>query len=354
VKRAVGIVITTLQRWAERATPRRWRTLRQFVPVYMKELAVNKCVDVARIMTALNRHILPMLGDRRLRSLKREDGIDYIAHRRDEGAAEGTIEREWAVLMRVLNLAVQNEDLDKNRLESVPSPKGARREQTWSVEDLDAMRETVAKGRNRRDREARADVVRMLDVAVNTGLRLARVLGIERQACVIEADGWWLTLPSARTKTKGNPRLIPLNGPAVDALGLEKADQPAGRVFSRWKNGYSFRAVWNRMRKDAGLQGKDLRFHDLRGTFSTLLQDLGFAEEIRGRFLGHAESMTGSYSHGGRGHMREAVTRLEALLRGNVRRLVLSGENRNRLRKLVPRDRIELSTPAFSGLCSAN
>src|SRR2546422_156089 len=297
-------------------------TVREFVPLYRKELAVTQCVDLARNMTALNRHILPMLGDRRLRSLKREDGIDYIAHRREEGAAEGTIEREWAVLMRVLNLAVQNEDLDKNRLESVPSPKGARREQTWSVKDLDAMRGTVAKGRNRRDREARADVVRMMDVAVNTGLRLAKVLVIERQASVNEPDGWWLTLPSARTKTKGNPRMIPLNGPAVDALGLEKAEQPAGRVFSRWKNGYSFRAVWNRMRQEAGLQGKDLRFHDLRGTFSTWLQDLGVAEDIRGLFLGHAKSMTGSYSHGGRGPMRESVTRLEAWSRGTVRRLV--------------------------------
>jgi len=328
--------------------------VREFVPLYRKELEVTQCVDLARIMTALNRHILPMLGDRRLRSLKREDGIDYIAHRREEGAAEGTIEREWAVLMRVLNLAMQNEELDKNRLESVPSPKGARREQTWSVEDLDAMRGTVAKGRNRRDREARADVVRMIDVAVNTGLRLAKVLGIERQVCVKEWDGWWLPLPPARTRTKGNPKLIPLNGAAVDALGLEKPDQPAGRVFSRWKNGYSFRAVWNRMRQEAGLQDKDLRFHDLRHTFSTWLQDLRVAEDIRGRFLGHAESMTGSYSHGGRGQMREAVIRLEVSLRGNVRRLVLSGEKRNRSKSLVPRDRIELSTPAFSGLCSAN
>src|SRR2546426_2367983 len=105
-------------------------TLREFVPVYMKELAVNQRVDVGRIKSALNRHILPMLGERRLGSLKREDGVDYIAHHREEGAAEGTIEREWAVLMRVLNLAVENEDLNKNRLESVPSPKGNRREAT--------------------------------------------------------------------------------------------------------------------------------------------------------------------------------------------------------------------------------
>lgn len=111
-------------------------TLQQFVPVYLKELAVNQCVDVARIRTALDGHILPRLGERRLSSLKREDGIDYIAQRREEGAAEGTIEREWAVVMAVLNLAVQNEDLDKNRLQSVHSPQGTRRERVWKDEEI--------------------------------------------------------------------------------------------------------------------------------------------------------------------------------------------------------------------------
>src|SRR6266513_2725758 len=100
--------------WGVLGVAMRWRglTLRQFVPVYEKELVVKQCVDLARIQSALN-HILPMLGDRRLRSLKRKDGVDYIAHRREERAEEGTIEREWSVIMRVLNLAVQNDDLDK-------------------------------------------------------------------------------------------------------------------------------------------------------------------------------------------------------------------------------------------------
>src|SRR3989442_13775618 len=92
--------------WGAVRDAMRWGglTLRQFVPVYEKELAVKQCVDVARIKSALNQHILPMLGDRRLWSLKREDGVGYIAHRRAEEAAEGTIEREWGVLMRRLNL----------------------------------------------------------------------------------------------------------------------------------------------------------------------------------------------------------------------------------------------------------
>ena len=73
------------------------------------------------------------------------------------------------------------------------------------------------------------------------------------------------------------------------------------------------------------------------------------------------------YIHNWNARLRDAVKRLEAFTKA-----VLNGENDVQvplsatsvppsyldlpvsLRNMVPRDRIELSTPAFSGLCSAN
>ena len=73
------------------------------------------------------------------------------------------------------------------------------------------------------------------------------------------------------------------------------------------------------------------------------------------------------YIHNWNARLRDAVTRLEAFTKA-----VLNGENDIQvpvtatwvpvvqnvnpltMRNVVPRDRIELSTPAFSGLCSAN
>ena len=73
------------------------------------------------------------------------------------------------------------------------------------------------------------------------------------------------------------------------------------------------------------------------------------------------------YIHNWDGRLRDAVTRLESFTEA-----LLNGENASEVpltatqvppsyveqslsaRFVVPRDRIELSTPAFSGLCSTN
>ena len=66
------------------------------------------------------------------------------------------------------------------------------------------------------------------------------------------------------------------------------------------------------------------------------------------------------YIHNWDGRLRDVVTRLESFTEA-----LLNGENASEvppsyveqslsMRFVVPRDRIELSTPAFSGLCSTN
>ena len=112
----------------------------------------------------------------------------------------------------------------------------------------------------------------------------------------------------------------------------------------------------------------DLHFHDLRHTFTTWLTQCGVDYAVIQTLKG--EPLPGSakyYIHNWNARLRDAVTRLEAFTKA-----VLSGENDVQvplgatsvppfyveqslsMRNVVPRDRIELSTPAFSGLCSAN
>jgi len=93
------------------------------------------------------------------------------------------------------------------------------------------------------------------------------------------------------------------------------------------------------------------------------------------KLLGHRLPGTGDlYIHDWDSRLRDAVTRLAVLTEQKLREdtgaekqkkafqvplevppsyLELIG-NRASSGKVVPRDRIELSTPAFSGLCSAN
>jgi integrase len=217
-KRAANQAIAEIHRLVDAAGRSPDMTVAKFVPVYERELAVNQRVDVSRNRTALALHIVPFLGHRLLLTLKKEDGFDYIAHRRQEGAAEGTIEREWAVLMALLNSAVENECLDKNRLRTVRSPKGPHRKRVPKLDEIARIRDSVGDARNQRDRAAWADALRVMDVALHTGLRISRLLAIKESDLVHLPDGWWLELPDAKTATKDNPEVVPLNGLAVTAL----------------------------------------------------------------------------------------------------------------------------------------
>ncbi len=282
-------------------------TLRSFLPVYWQAMRVKQRLDLRRPEDIIENHLLPRFPDRPLDSLTAEDGLAYITARLKAGAASWTIRREWNVFMRILNLAVDFDKLDKNRLKRVQLPDVDNRERVASDEELTAIH-----------RVAPSQLRRILLVALHTGLREAKALEIGRSWVRLRDDGPWLILPPARSRLKGTPTEIPLNRIAAAAL---KADVPSidDRIFTQWTNAGALGKAWQRICQRAKVQ--DLHFHDLRHTFATRLQNLGVSLEIRATLLGHRirgfggeEAITARYSHGGPGwneQLRRAVTSLE-------------------------------------------
>jgi integrase len=219
------------------------------------------------------------------------------------------------VLMRILNLAVDFEKLDRNRLRRVQLPDVARRERVATNEELSAIQAEAAKRKPYKILGRvydPAEFWRIAQVALHTGLREAKILEIDRSWLRQRDDGWWLILPPSRTRLKGTPRELPLNHLAYRALRPEVA-AIEGPIFANW-SADAFGHQWHRTCKAAKVQ--DLHFHDLRHTFTTRLQNLGVSLEIRSALLGHSTKamMTSQYSHGGQGwnlKLREAVTQLE-------------------------------------------
>jgi integrase len=285
-------------------------TLRNVVPLYWQTMHIKQRVALRRPKSILDTHLLPRFGDRPLASLTAEDGLRYITERLNEKAAPWTVRREWNVLMRILNLAVDFEKLDKNRLKRVQLPDVEYRTRMATTQELQAIQKI-----------APPELWRIALVALHTGLREAKILEIGRSWLKLRDDGWWLILPAARTRLKGTPREIPLNEIATRAL-LETVPHVDDRLFRRW-NPASLTVYWGRLCTRAKVQ--DLHFHDLRHTFTTGLQNLGVPLEVRAALLGHTirgmgtdalggVAMTSQYSHGGYGwnqQLREAVTRLE-------------------------------------------
>lgn len=123
--------------------------------------------------------------------------------------------------MRILNLAVDFDKLDKNRLKRVELPDVATRERVATTEELKAIRlkaeEHQAKVMQANQYDP-AELWRIVTVALNTGLREAKILEIDRTWMRKRDDGWWLILPPARSRLKQTPREIPLNPAAYAAL----------------------------------------------------------------------------------------------------------------------------------------
>jgi len=270
------------------------------------------------------------------------------------GVAAGTIERECAVLMAVLNLAIDMDHLEKNRLKRLPVPEYFKRERIAEGWELHKIREAAS-----------PHVWRLVMTALQTGLRENKLIEIHEEWLMQRGDGWWMAPSPGQTKIKSVPKILPLNKLAYDALTGEML-RIGGRFFNQWKDGNSFKHNWLRTCERAGVH--DLHFHDLRHTFSTWLTQCGVDYAVIQTLKG--EPLPGSakyYIHNWNARLRDAMTRLEsftkALLRGeNIVQVPLTAtslppsceEQSLSPQKMVPRDRIELSTPAFSGLCSAN
>lgn len=287
--------------------------------------------------------------------IRLEDGLAYLEKRRADltgpkynqrRVAAGTIERECAVIMAVLN--------DKNWLKRLPVPEYVKRERVLEGWELLKLREAAS-----------PNVWRLIMAALQIGLRENKLIETHEEWLMHRGDGWWMAPAPGQTKIKGVPKTIPFNTLAHDAL-FSRLSRIGGRFFNQWKNGNSFKHTWMRTCERAGVH--DLHFHDLRHTFTTWLTQCGVDYAVIQTLKG--EPLPGSakyYIHNWEGRLRDAVTRLESFTRAilnaeTVAQVPLTAtqvppsyvEQSLSARKMVPRDRIELSTPAFSGLCSTN
>ena len=207
--------------------------------------------------------------------------------------------------MRLLNLGVRYDWLDKNRLKAMELPDADRRSRVATSVELDSIRLLP----NRVMPEVLQELWRVVVAELNTGLRESKLLAVQRSWIREEADGWWLVLPPSHSRLKGTPARLPLNPSARWALRDPLPSIADGRVFRRWDDVRAFKKYWARVCELAKIQ--DLHFHDLRH-----IQGLGVDYEVRQALLGHRmPGMTATYSHGGPAwdqKLREAVTKLDS------------------------------------------
>lgn len=227
-----------------------------------------KTVSAYRIQ--LERHILPVIGEVKLKDLRITHGHQVLAKLRAKGKSPKGINMALCVLKGMLNDAVRWEVLTVSpfrnlSLEKVP-PRAVK---FWMPDEVQKFLSV-----NRRD-----ELYGLWIVALNTGLRRGELAGLKwdkvdfhnkliHVARIRDRNGLRET-----TKTSSSFRYVPMNQATTDALQALQLEKRHDEFVFAYKTGniVDVQHLSERYFKKAMIRAgvPIIRFHDLRSTFAS-------------------------------------------------------------------------------------
>jgi len=279
------------------------RTFEEAATKYLEEYSHKRSLD--RDVYAL-KEVMPYIGQLQLERVHNDSLAQFKSDRLKAGKMAGTINKELAVIRRILNLAARVWR-HPNGMTWLPTPpllemaKGPARKPypiSWDEQ-------------GRLFKELPAHLERMALFAVNSGCRSGEIrrLKWDWEVVVPEIEDTVFIIPEETAKN-GQERVVVLNQIARRVVEGERGKHPEfvftyqGRSVQRI-NTHAFR----RARERAGLP--QVRVHDLRHTFGHRLRSAGVSFEDRQDLLGHkSERMTTHYSAPDLSRLVEAANRV--------------------------------------------
>lgn len=249
----------------------------------------------------------PIIGNLLLKQVHQGTLEKFIQHRRKLGLKANTINRDLAVVRRILILAARlwRDEYGLTWLETAP---------LLQMLDVDDARKPYPLSW---DEQARLfdrlpeHLREMVLFKVNTGTR-------EQEVTCLRWE-WEISIPELKTSVfvipgkgvkNGEDRLVVMNAEARAVINRQRdkhsefvfayRGEPVDRINTK---------AWRRAREEAGLP--QVRVHDLKHTFGRRLRARGVSNETRQVLLGHKNGqMTTHYSSAEVGELIEAVEKV--------------------------------------------
>ena len=239
---------------------------------------------------AIERHILPVLGDLAVTEVGREHAAELHHRLRDTPTMANTV---IGVLSKMYRLAETWELVPpgRNPCRSVRHFKERSRERFLTPEEFrrlgEALREADARG------SPWPPAIAAIRLLMLTGCRKGEILSLRWDD--VDRTARQLRLGD----TKSGPRMVPLT-PAVEKVldGIPRTEGNPWVVPSRKAGAYlpDLAYYWGYVTERAGVEG--VRVHDIRHSFASRALALGESLTMIGRLLGHAKvGTTGRYAH---------------------------------------------------------
>lgn len=327
LKREIGAGIDPL---CKRAARRDALTVAELVERYLTEHVTRQAADAQRdIRSIFNRHVLPAWGRRKAADITTSDVDQLLAdiakgrsrphktstRQKRSNPLVGTrptpiqANRTGSMLRKMFNLAIRWGVRPDNPAAAFIRNPEQPRERFLTKDEIERLSAELAK-----DGTARmANVIRLLML---TGARRGEVLKARWDQFDLE-NGVWVK-PAATTKQRRLHR-APLAQAAVQLLRTIRAGSApaAAWVFpgdAPGKPVQEIKRYWERVRRAAKLH--DVRLHDLRHTFASLLVSGGMTLPMIGKLLGHTQTQTTlRYAHLYDDPLRQGLDQVGDMLR---------------------------------------
>lgn len=265
-------------------------TLSQFVSQYYLPHIQVKKRSWSLDQRILRLHVLPLLGQRCMRHIRRRDIVGLQDGMKSEGFAAGTCNRVLIVLKSLFTVAVRWELLvaDENPCHEVKLfAEIEQRKRYLSPQQARDMLKFL-------DAHTKLASSRAIQLLLFTGARKSEILTARWE--YVDLERCLLTVPRSKS---GKTRHIPLSNAAMRVLQSIPRHEHQEWVFFNPVTGSHLSSVfglWKRMRQHLGLE--DFRLHDLRHSFASFLVNAGRSLYEVQECLGHqTPRMTMCYAH---------------------------------------------------------
>lgn len=286
-------------------------TIAELIDLYLKEGPEMKPNKKASTWVTdrrnLVRHVKPLLGNYKLRSLKRPDIQKFQADvtsgktkRKEEKTrprgksivrgGPGVGARATGALSAMLTFAVERGLLSTNPARGVQLNKRRKMERFLSTKELKKLGEVL----NQEEKQTEHIwVVAAIRLLILTGCRKGEILNLEWSQVDVEHNV--LRLPDSKTGAK----VVPVGQSVIDLLETLPRLARSEYVLPSIKSDgplVGLQKAWEGIRAKAKLD--DVRLHDLRHSFASVAVAGGSSLFIVGKILGHKDSRTTEiYAH---------------------------------------------------------
>lgn len=301
----------------EKQLDHRALTVKQLCELYRNDLDAGlilgkggrpkKASTIYTDLGRIKRHIVPLLGNRRVKDLTRADATKLLkdvmaGNTRVSVKTEklrgksivrggpGTASRTLGLFGAILTYAINAGIIDSNPAHGIRKPKDQVRQRRLTEAEYRTLGQMLSEIRYDHTYTTSADIIRLLAL---TGCRRSEIIGLRWDE--IDFDGSCLRL----AESKEGYSIRPVGLPVLEFLEERRPYADGDYVFTGLRNSPVFGAFphqWDRIFKGSALDG--VTAHVLRHSFASLANDLSFTEVTIAALVGHAKgSVTSRYIH---------------------------------------------------------